>query len=367
LPTSDAIPLFRPFLPPREALEGPLLDALYSGQISSGPPVERFEAAFSEFVGIPRAAAVSSGTAALHLALLCGGVRPGDDVVSTPVTAEPTNMAILHAGARPVWADVDPRNGNVTAESVAAAITPRTRAIMVVHYSGVPVPLDGIRRVAAERGVPVIEDAAHALGARYGGRPIGVHSEFVLFSLQAIKHMTTIDGGMLFCASDAADARARVLRWFGIDRTLPREEIDVTEVGYKYNLTNVPATMGLVSLGYVGAAIERHIANGRALDAALEGVGGVVPTAWEPAAEPSYWMYTVLAERRDELQRHLASRGIASGTVHGRNDRHSVFAESAAPLPGVDAFYDRYLHLPCGWWVDAEQRERIVDALEAGW
>lgn len=366
-PSSEAIPLFRPFLPPRDALAGPLLDALYSGQISTGPPVERFERRFATFVGAPRAAAVSSGTAGLHLALLCCGVEPGDDVVSTALTAEPTNMAIRHACGRPVWADVDPRNGNVTAESVAAALTSRTRAIMAVHYGGIPVPLDGIRRVAAEHGLAVIEDAAHALGARYGRRPIGAHSDFVVFSLQAIKHMTTIDGGMLCCASHAADARVRTLRWFGIDRTRPRTGVDVTEVGYKYNLTNVPATIGLVALEHVSAAIDRHISNGRAYDAALQAVDGLETCVWEPAAEPSYWFYTVLAERRDDLQRHLAARAIASGTVHRRNDRHSVFAASRAPLPGLDAFTERALHLPCGWWVGDEQRARVIEALEEGW
>lgn len=344
-----------------------LRDVLYSGQISEGPPVEAFERGFARLVGAEHVRSFSSGTAALHGALIVAGVQAGEDVVSTAMTAEPTNLAIRHAGARPVWADVDPRNGNVTAESVAVAITPKTRAIMIVHYGGIPVPLDGIGAVAAEHGLPVIEDAAHALGARYAGRPLGTHSPFVMFSLQAIKHMTTVDGGMLACRDAAAAERARLVRWFGIDRKAPRTEVDVAEVGFKYHMNNVTATIGLVGLERIEAAIARHVDNGRWLDTALADVDGLELCTWEPAAEPSYWFYTVLADRRDDLIAHLADRGIAASTVHRRNDEHTVFADSRAPLPGLDAFAARMVHIPCGWWVTDEDRERIASALREGW
>jgi perosamine synthetase len=361
------IPLFRVNMPPEQALLPALREVLYSGQVGEGPRVAAFEERFAARVGARHARAVSSGTAALHLALLLAGVGSGDEVVSTPATAEPTNLAILHAGARPVWADVDPANGNVTAASVEAALTPRTRAIVVVHYGGVPVPLAGIGAVAAAHGLPVIEDAAHALGARYAGRPIGAHSRFVMFSLQAIKHMTTGDGGMLACR-EAADAEgARLLRWFGIDRQAPRTEADIARAGFKYNMTDITATLGLVGLEHIDATLARHVANGRHLDAALADLDGLAPATFEPAAEPAYWFHTVLADRRDDLIAHLAARGIAAGTVHRRNDAHSVFAASRRSLPGVDAFSARVVHLPCGWWVGEEERERIVDAVREGW
>ncbi|MGI8780933.1 MAG: DegT/DnrJ/EryC1/StrS family aminotransferase [Solirubrobacteraceae bacterium] len=343
-----------------------LREVLYSGQISEGPGVKAFEAAFGEFVGVPHVSACSSGTAALHLALLVAGVGAGD-VVSTAMTAEPTNMAIRHAGASVRWADVDPANGNVTGASVAAAMTERTKAIMVVHYGGVPVPIDDVLDVARDHGVPVVEDAAHALGARYAGRPIGTHSRFVVFSLQAIKHMTTVDGGVLSC-QDPADLRdARLLRWFGIDREVPRTEVDVNRVGFKYHMNDVTATIGSTALGHVRPAIDRHIANGRYFDTALAGVDGIEVCRWPEPAEPSYWFYTALVERREDFVAALGARGIAAGTVHRRNDLHSVFADSAVSLPGLDAFAERYVHLPCGWWVDDAARERIIDAVAAGW
>lgn len=364
-PASDqpTIPLFRPYLAPPAALMPRLEAVLYSGQISEGPPVAAFEQQFGAFIGNPRVLSFYSGTAALHTALVLAGVRPGADVISTAMTAEPTNMAILQAGAQPIFADVDPLNGNVTAAAIADALTPGTRAIVVVHYGGIPVPLAEIRALAQARGLPVIEDAAHALGARYGGRLLGSHSEYVMFSLQAIKHMTTVDGGMLACACDEDLPRGRRFRWFGIDRAVPRTEVDVAEIGWKYHMNNVTATIGSVQLEHIAPVLARHIDNGRWFDAALAGGRGYDLCRWEPAAEPSYWFYTVLAHDRPALEARLARAGIAASSVHRRNDLHSVFRASRRELPGLDAYAARALHLPCGWWVDDAARSRIVDAL----
>jgi dTDP-4-amino-4,6-dideoxygalactose transaminase len=361
------IPLFRVNLPPEDELMPALRDVLYSGQISEGEPVAEFERRFAALVQAPHVRSIYSGTAALHVALLCAGVQPGDDVVSTAMTAEPTNMAIRHAGANVVWADVDPANGNLSADAVAEAVTARTRAILAVHYGGIPAPIDGIGAVAAAHGIPVVEDAAQALGARYHGAPLGRHSRFVVFSLQAIKHMTTVDGGMI-AFQDAQDAeRARLLRWFGIDRHASRTEVDVADVGFKYHMNNVTATIGLAALPGIQRVIDRHVANGRHFDAALAGLDGVELCRWEPHAEPSYWFYTLLVDRRDDFVAHLADRGIAASTVHRRNDLHSVFASSRRALPGLDAFAARMVHIPCGWWLTEEDRERIVEAVAEGW
>ena len=361
------IPLFKVFLAPEDDLMPRLRDILYSGQISEGQPVVEFEEKFSHFVGLPNVLSFYSGTAALHTALVLAGVRPGDEVISTPMTAEPTNMAIRHAGAEIVWADVDPSNGNMSPDSVSERLSPRTRAIMVVHYGGVPVAMGRIRKIAEEAGIPVIEDAAHALGARYDGRPIGALSEYTMFSLQAIKHMTTVDGGMLACKDPADLPRGRAFRWFGIDRHGPRTELDVSTVGYKYHMNNVNATIGLAQLDHIAPVVERHIANGRYFDEALQESAGLELCRWEDVAEPSYWFYTVLADRRDDLAGYLTERGIGNSQCHKRNDRHSVFASSRRELPGLDSFYARMLHIPCGWWVSDEDREFIVDVIKLGW
>jgi perosamine synthetase len=361
------IPLFKVFLAPEEALMPRLRDILYSGYITEGAPVAEFERRFGEYIGSPHTLSFYSGTAALHAALILTGIQPGDEVISTPMTAEPTNMAIRHAGGQVVWADVDPRNGNLAAASIAAAITPRTRAIMVVHYGGIPASLRDIRTVAEAHGIPVVEDAAHALGARYGGRMLGSHSEYVMFSFQAIKHLTTVDGGMLACRDPEDLPRGRLVRWFGIDRQAARTDVDVKTVGYKYHMNNVTATIGLVQLEHIVPVIQRHVENGRYLDQALRGIAGLELCQWDDEAEPSYWFYTVLAEERDDLAHLLAERGIGNSQVHKRNDWHSVFASSRRALPGLDSFYERMLHIPCGWWVSDEDREYIVQTIRQGW
>lgn len=357
------IPLFRVALPPEEVLLPRLRDVLYSGQISEGEPVYDFERKFGSFVGTPNILSFYSGTAALHAALVLAGVRVGDEVISTAMTAEPTNMAIRHAGGKVVWADVDPRNGNVTAESIARSITPRTRAIVVVHYGGIPAPMDSIRELSDRTEIPVIEDAAHALGARYGDRPVGVHSEYAMYSLQAIKHMTTVDGGMLACKRETDLEKGRKFRWFGIDRRVPRTEVDVSTVGYKYHMNNVNATIGIVQMDYVAGVIRRHIDNGQFFDTALRGVSDLDLCTWDAKASPSYWFYTVMTDRRSELAQCLTQRGIENSQSHKRNDSHSVFADSRRPLPGLDLFYSRMLHIPCGWWVTDTDREFICQTI----
>ena len=361
------IPLFKVFLAPDKILMPALQKVLYGGNISEGKPVYDFEQLFSDFVGHQNILSLNSGTAALHTALYLARVGPGNEVISTAMTADPTNMAILHAGAKVVWADVDPYNGNLSPETVNEAMTEKTKAIMIVHYGGVPASMNGIRKIAVQYGIPVIEDAAHALGASYDKQPIGMDSEYTMFSLQAIKHLTTVDGGMLACKNPDDIARGRAFRWFGIDRQASRTEVDVSNVGYKYNMNNVNATIGLVQLDHIAPVIERHVANGRYFDTALRGIPGLELCRWDEKAEPSYWFYTVLAEKRDDLSQYLTEHGIGNSQAHKRNDKHSVFASSHRELPGLDSFYSRMLHIPCGWWVSDEDRKYIVDIIRKGW
>jgi dTDP-4-amino-4,6-dideoxygalactose transaminase len=283
------------------------------------------------------------------------------------MTAEPTNMAILHAGARLMWADVDPESGNMAPESLREKIGPRTKAVVIVHYAGVPVRLAEIAEIAARHGVPVIEDAAHALGARYGDAKIGNHSEYVIFSFQAIKHMTTGDGGMLLCKREDDLPRGRRIRWFGIDRAQPRTTADVNGVGYKYNTNNITAAFGLAQLDVIQPIIQRHIDNGTFFERAFADLSGLRVCSYDRFAKPSHWLYTVLAERRDDLARWLTERGIECSQVHRRNDLHTVFRSARCELPGLDDYYARMLHIPCGWWVGDEEREYITECIRAGW
>lgn len=344
----------------------PTLEAtLMSGQIGEGEQVRAFEEAFASAFGLPHALAMSSGTAALHASLTLAGVGPGDEVVSTAMTAEPTNVVILHTGARPVFADVDPASGNLDPSAIERAITPRTRAILVVHYAGYPARMADICAIGARHGIPVIEDCAHALGARVEGQPIGTVGDFGIFSLQAIKHMTTGDGGMLVVKDEALLPEARRFRWFGLERGVDRTKTNIQSVGYKYNMNNISATIGLAQMEIIADRVAAHIGNGRWFDANLGRIAGLEPASAGTGGESSYWLYTLLADDSADVIARLADIGVQGSKLHRRNDAHEIFAGDW-DLPELDRFYERLVHLPCGWWVDGQTRERIADALQRG-
>ena len=361
------IPLVKPFMAPAAEMMPALEKILYSGYIAEGQAVYDFEAAFRSFFGNPRMLALHSGTDALHLALILAGAGPGSEVISTAMTAEPTNVAIAMTGARVVWGDVDPATGLLSPDSVRALITARTKAIMLVHYAGMVCDLGAFNRLSEETGIPLIEDAAHALGSRFAGKFIGNNAPYTIFSLQAIKHMTTVDGGFLAVKNDADFERARRLRWFGLDKGKPRLENDITEVGYKYAMNNVNATIGLIQMRHLSTILERHRDNGKFYDEAFRGVPGVTCIPYYSETEPSYWLYTMLVERREDFCRALNDRGVVASPLHLRSDRHSIFSYARRKLEGLDRFYDNFVHLPCGWWVGDEEREQIVDAVKKGW
>ncbi|MBO9620020.1 MAG: DegT/DnrJ/EryC1/StrS family aminotransferase [Niabella sp.] len=361
------IPLVKPFIPPREVLMPALEAILYSGYIAEGEPVYEFERQFADYIQNPNVLALHSGTDALHLALLLCGVEKGDEVISTAMTAEPTNTSIVMTGAKVVWADVDKANGLIDPVSVRACITKKTKAIIVVHYAGMVCDLDAFGEISREFKIPVIEDAAHALGAEYKGHPIGSNSPYTIFSLQAIKHMTTVDGGFLTFREPANLPRARKMRWFGLDKGKSRLENDITEVGFKYAMNNVNATIGLEQMKFVRAIVEKYKSNGSFYDSNLRGIDGVQLVTYSNNTHPSYWLYTMKVEKRDEFISALQARGIMASPLHHRNDLHSIFKDSKKELPNLNEFYSQLIHIPCGWWVSDENRQYIVDAIKKGW
>lgn len=360
------IPLFKPYVAPESELMPRLRDVLYSGYLAEGESVAAFEREFGAFIGNPNVLAVSSCTAALHMALLLSGVGPGTEVISTPMTAEPTNLAILHAGGKVAWADVRPDSGNIDVEDVARLINERTKAIVVVDYGGEPVDTDMPCTYKFD-GPRVIEDAAHALGAYLGDAHVGTLADFTCFSFQAIKTLTTGDGGALACFYNQDVQPARELRWFGIDRKANRTEVDVKRVGYKYNMNNITAEIGRVQLGHIQSVIDVQKLNGAWYNKNLADIPGLTLVMRPAYVEPSYWFYTFHAERRDDLMQKLKEQGVDCGLIHRRNDLHSVFADSKRELPGLDKFWSTALHIPCGWHVTPDDREYIAGVIKGGW
>lgn len=362
--TQSTIPLVKVGMPASDVLMPALERTLYGGMLAEGEQVYEFERRCATAFGLPRVLAMSSGTGALHASLYFAGVRPGDEVISTPITAEPTNVAVLHVGGTVVWSDVDPRSGNADPAAIERAITPRTKAILIVHYAGYPVDMEGVMAVSHRHGIPVIEDCAHAIGARSAGQPVGTHGDFSIFSFQAIKHMTTVDGGLLAFRDSSLEDNIKRFRWFGMDKGVARTNLDVSSVGWKYNMNNVTATIGLCQLDTIDQRVAAHIENGHYYDRAFAGMRHVAPAHFLDCDQPSYWLYTLLCDDSDAVEKALQAEGIGASKLHRRNDLHSLFASSRRPLPGADEFARRYLHLPVGWWVTPEDRDRIVKIVE---
>lgn len=361
------ISLVKPYMAPREEMMPALEKILYSGYIAMGEAVDKFEEEFGTYIQNPYVLSLNSGTAALHIALLLLGIGPGDEVISTAMTAEPTNTTIAITGAKVVWADVDVRTGLLDPQSVREKITERTKAIMLVHYAGMVCDMNEFNKISEEYNIPIIEDTAHALGSKYNGKPVGSNSRYTCYSFQAIKHMTTVDGGAISFRDESEMAIARKLRWFGLDKKVSRLENDITQAGYKYGMNNVNATIGSVQLRHIEDIVGGHIANGKYYDAALKDIAGVTMIPYYANTEPSYWLYTMKVDNRDEFCRMMESNGIAASPLHHRSDTHSVFKESKCELPALDEFYRDFVHIPCGWWVSVEDRERIVEIIKRGW
>ena len=363
----DMIPLVQPYLAPSTEMMPEIEKILYSGYIAEGEMVYQFEEELGRFIGNPKVLALHSGTAALHIALSILNIGKGDEVISTPMTAEPTNTTIALTGAKVVWADIDSDTGLLNPESVRRKITKKTKAVMLVHYAGMVCDMERFNELSKETGVPIIEDSAHCFGGKYNGKMIGVNSRFTCYSFQAIKQMTTVDGGAIAFQREEDMEEARKLRWFGLDKRVPRLQNDMTRAGFKYGMNNVTAAIGRVQLRYMPEILGRCKENGRYYDETLKDVDGITLVPYYNLTEPSYWLYTMKVKRRDDFCRKMEENEITASPLHHRSDTHSVFAESKCKLPGMDEWYDSFVHIPCGWWVNEESREKIVKVIQQGW
>ena len=361
------IPLIKTNIPSREKLMPELEKVLYSGYVAQGEQVELFERAFERFIGGGYSLSVNSGTAALHIALILAGVKEGDEVISTALTAEPTNVAIKMTGAKIRYADIDMKTGNLSPESIVANINSSTKAIMVVDYAGIPVNVPEIQAISNKFNIPVIHDAAHALGAKFNKLKTGNHFPYTVFSFQAIKHLTTIDGGMLQLASKEEYEKAKLIRWFGIDKKLSRLDNNIQFQGYKYHMNNVNATIGLIQLEDIDQIIGKHIENGQFFDGELQNIPGIELIKYYPFSEPSYWLYTLKVENREGFIKKLSENGIMASELHKRSDSHTFLNDFGQELPNLDRFYQKLVHIPCGWWVTNEDRETILSTIKDGW
>jgi dTDP-4-amino-4,6-dideoxygalactose transaminase len=375
------IPIAKPELGEEEAAAA--REAILSGWVTQGPRVAAFEEAFGRYVGAPHACAVSSCTAALHLALHALGVGPGDEVVTVSHSFIATANAVRYCGATPVFVDIDPPTFNIDPAKAEAAITPRTKAIMPVHQMGLPCDMEAILTVADRHGLPVVEDAACAIGSevRVGeeweriGRP---HGTVACFSFHPRKIVTTGDGGMLTTSDSALDAKFRLLRQHAMSvsdtvRHAARSVIfeEYPEVGFNYRMTDIQAAVGTVQLRRLPGILARRVELAERYTRALNDIPGLIPPHVPAHARPNFQAYPVRVTReyplsRGELMYHLLAKKIS--TRRGIMNAHQEAPYAGAGrdcLPASEAARAQVLLLPLFHSMTDDDQQYVIEQLAA--
>jgi len=314
---------------------------LRSGWLGTGPRVARFEQAFAEYKGAQSAAAVNSCTAALHLALLALDLEPGDEVITTALTFCATVNAIIHAGAKPVLADVDPATMNLDPVDVRRRITPRTRALMPVHFAGRPCDMDALLAIAGQHGLRVVEDCAHAIETEYRGRKAGTFGDFGCFSFYVTKNVATGEGGMLLARREEDLARAKVLGLHGMSKDAWKrfgdegyKHYQVVDAGFKYNMMDLQAAIGIHQLERVEANWRRREAIWKRYDESLRGLPLGLPAGPEAGTRHAHHLYTLLVDERaagigrDAFLDAMTAHNIGVGVHYLAIPEHPYYRET---------------------------------------
>ena len=376
----EFLPFSRPTISDREIDE--VVDSLKSGWLTTGPKVARFEQAFSEWSGGAEAISVNSATAGLHLVLACLDLKPGDEIITTPITWPSTVNNIELCGATPVFADVNRDTLQIDTDAVAEAITPRTKAIIPVHFAGAPCDLDSLHVLCHRHGIHLIEDAAHATGTAYRGKLIGADSEAAIFSFHPIKNITTGEGGMVLTNNSQWAARMRRLRFHGISRDawkryakggIPQYEVE--EPGYKYNMLDIQAAIGIHQFDWLEKfnRIRRELA--RNYNSLLAYIPEIMPVSEVPWPHIHAWhLYIVrldidsLKVSRDEFIAAMQEENIGVGlhfpAVHLQKYYREKYGFSRGYLPNAEWNSDRLFSLPLYPMLTAMDQADVLNAIK---
>lgn len=345
---------------------------LNSTFVSEGAVVKKFERQLSSNLGLLHPVAVNSGTSALHLALILAGVKPGDEVILPAQTFVASALAVKYVAAKPIFADIEYETGNIDVVSLKRKVTHNTKAILIVHWAGNPCNISEIQKIADQYNIPIIEDAAHALGGTYCGHPIGTISSFTCFSFQAIKHLTTGDGGAICCSDAIHMADAKKLRWFGIDREnteigeLGERNYNLNEIGYKYHMNDFSAALGLSNL----ESFKDRLSYVRWIDHIYREnftkVSGITPFRKDHDRESACWLFGIHVDHRDEFIEKMKRCKIPVSVVHQRIDRNFCFGGLCNDLEQQERFDKTQIHLPIHSGLTEKQVEYIIKQVKEG-
>ena len=359
-----ALPVASPWIGERELQY--VTECVVSGWISSsGPFVHRFEELFARFCGVRHAIATSNGTTALHLAMLALGVGPGDEVIVPSLTFIATANAVTYTGATPVFVDCDPETWTIDVSAVAAAITPRTKAIIPVHLYGHPAHMQPLLALAKRHKLAIVEDAAEAHGALYDGMPVGSIGDIGIFSFYGNKIATTGEGGMLVTNDDAIAGKVRLLRDHGMP---PGRRYWHTVLGYNYRLTSLQAALGVAQMERINEIIDAKLHIADLYRSGLQGVPGIILPGCAPWARNVYWLYSILIDEkrfgrsRDELMALLQEQGIDTRPFFPPLHRQPIYANNQC-LPVSERLSDTGLSLPSSAHLSMDHITRVCEAI----
>jgi perosamine synthetase len=365
------IVMFYPFM--AESAPQKVAELLKTRWLGQGKKVDEFEEKLKSKFNWPNAVTVNSGTASIRLALALAGVGPGDEVISPSQTSTATNHPILEQFAKPVFADSKYETLNIDPDDIEHRITDKTKAIICVHWGGYPCDLDELNKIARDHNLVLIEDAAHALGAKYKGKSIGSISDFNCFSLQSIKQMTTADGGILTVKDPKLFESALRRRWFGIDRKNRKAshmgyfQNDVSESGFKYHMNNIAATIGLEQLKHFDRIHKRRADIVKRYREELEGVKGVTLLESKNDRQSANWLFTMHVDKRKDFCELMGENNIEASVVDSRNDVHSIFGGLRKDLPGVDKLSKTMVSIPLHNHLTDEDVDRVISTIKKGW
>lgn len=347
---------------------------LHSSMISEGHFVAVFEDMFRKYCNSKYALTTNSCTSSLHLALLTAGVQKGDEVITSPITFIATGLSILYTGAKVIFADVEHLTGNINPISIEEKITKKTKAIIVVHFSGYPCDLEKIQKIGKKYNIIIIEDAAHALGATYNGKIIGSNSDFTCFSFQSIKHVTTGDGGMITFNNENYYPELIERRKFGIRKEfldqknyIDRPPNNNSLLGFKYSMNEIAAAIGLANFQGLENRLLRRRRIASRYKEEFKNTPGIILTKEEQNRNSSYFFFPLLVEERIAFIKTLAKRGIEVGYWHQRIDKNTIFKSNKSYLPGVKYFDERQVALPIHDNLTDKDVDKIIKNIKKRW
>ena len=346
-----SIPIFYPHIP--KNAKKSVSKVLSTRWIGQGPLVDLFEKKFSyQFSDNMPVIAVGSGTDALHLAYILGDIKKNDEIICPVFTCTATNIPLLYIGAKIKFADIDPKTLNISIESIERLITKKTKAIVFVNYGGILNNLDKLNQIAKKNKIILIQDAAQSLGAKYKNKSITKYADFTIYSFQAIKHITSGDGGALVVKNKFLEKKGKRIRWFGIDRPKKQGgtwENDIKEVGYKYQLTDLGACLLLDSMKeYKKIKKHRNSIYKTYLKNIIQNNKIQCIQTLDKNADEVMWLFTIISPYKDILQKKLREKNIETNQVHFRNDRYSIFKKFVKnkSFKNMDLIQNKYLVLP---------------------